>query len=225
MPTFLLMTMILLLTNEVSAFAPKTWGAQHTIPAYEATGSPELPTYSRSRSSSSRASGTSASSSRGGSWDSESASQTPDLPSTSSGTVDNEDDTAETRYNIGVMYYRGDAEKGVTKNFKKALEWFKKAAAAHGHYAAKANHWLGTMYNKGQGVKIDFKKAKQHWYAAADAGHAQAQVNIADLFKTGEKEERNDNVAFRYYSLAAEQGHVDAQFLCGDMYRQGLGGE
>jgi hypothetical protein len=67
------------------------------------------------------------------------------------------------------MYGEGH---GVPQDYKKALEWYSKAAI-QGYALAQNN--LGLMYEKGCGVVQDYKKAFE-WYSKAveqgEAGYA-----------------------------------------------------
>ena len=57
-----------------------------------------------------------------------------------------------------------DEGHGVAKDYKKALEWYGKAAA-QGNTGAQHN--LGIMYQYGQGVDRNFVKAFK-WYLKSD---------------------------------------------------------
>ena len=73
------------------------------------------------------------------------------------------------------MYLRGD---GVDVNYKKAIEWYEKAAK-QGLAQAQIN--LGLMYENGQGMDQDDSMAMR-WYAKAAAqGHEDAQMAISSL--------------------------------------------
>ena len=67
---------------------------------------------------------------------------------------------------------------------------------------------LAHLYDNGEGVKLDKKKAAQLWRMAADRGDASAQQNVALVyFNAGQFAE-----AIRFYKRAAEQGLFDAQY-------------
>ena len=67
---------------------------------------------------------------------------------------------------------------GVDVNYKKAIEWFEKAAM-QGDADAQCN--LGVMYENGHGVDQSDSMAMR-WYAKADAqGDERAQVAIREL--------------------------------------------
>ena len=52
-------------------------------------------------------------------------------------------------------------------NYKKAFEWYKKAAKQG---FAKAQYNLGIMYQNGQGVDVNYKKAFEWYEKAAEQG-------------------------------------------------------
>jgi TPR repeat protein len=73
------------------------------------------------------------------------------------------------------MYYHGH---GVDVNYKKAREWYEKAAEQG---RAEAQYNLGVMYYHGKGVDQSDSMAMR-WYAKADAqGFEGAQVAIREL--------------------------------------------
>ncbi|KAK7249116.1 hypothetical protein SO694_00044279 [Aureococcus anophagefferens] len=68
---------------------------------------------------------------------------------------------------------------------------------------------LGMMYEEGRGnKKMDMKKAKQLYQAAADKGFAMGQTSLAIMFQT----EKNYEEAFKFHMLAAAQGAVPGSF-------------
>ena len=62
------------------------------------------------------------------------------------------------------MYYHGH---GVDVNYKKAIEWYEKAAEQGD---AQAQYNLGSMYYNGQGVDVNYKKAFEWFEKAAKQG-------------------------------------------------------
>ena len=58
---------------------------------------------------------------------------------------------------------------------------------------------------------------------AADAGLAEAQYNLANMYIRGEGVPRGDTAAFEWLRHAAEQGFVDAQNNLGVAYENGIG--
>jgi uncharacterized protein len=65
-------------------------------------------------------------------------------------------------------YWNG---KGVVKDLHKALEWYKRAAAAGNPLSMNS---VGTFYTRGLGVPKDAKIAAEWFQKAADGGLAAA---------------------------------------------------
>ena len=114
---------------------------------------------------------------------------------------------AAVQYNRGEMYYYG---RGVPRNYVKACECYKKAAA-QGLPHAQCN--LGVLYEQGRGVAQDNVKACKWYEKAAARGFAEAQSNL-ELVYEGYCER---------YKKEANQGDAEAQFNLGLMYHYGYG--
>jgi hypothetical protein len=71
--------------------------------------------------------------------------------------------------------------------------------------------------------RADYKSALNVWMPSAEAGDAQAQVNVGEIFERGLGAEPNYEAAIIWYTRAAEQGNTRAQFNLGTLYEQGLG--
>jgi TPR repeat protein len=71
---------------------------------------------------------------------------------------------------------------GVTKDYEKALEWYRKAADQN-EPLAQAN--LGVMYARGFGVTKDYEKALEWYRKAAAGGSAMAENNIGIFYLKG----------------------------------------
>src|SRR5690606_40942624 len=82
------------------------------------------------------------------------------------------------------MYKNGN---GVAKDYKKAVEWYQKAAEK-GNADAQFN--LGVMYKNGNGVAKDYKKAVEWYQKAAEKGNANAQFNLGVMYKKDRKSTR-----------------------------------
>ncbi|WP_162230714.1 caspase family protein [Marinagarivorans algicola] len=68
---------------------------------------------------------------------------------------------------------------------------------------AKAQNYVGEIYEKGLGVEPDFTQAF-YWYGqSADQGFARAQINIGLLYERGMGVERDLIKALNYYRLAS----------------------
>jgi uncharacterized protein len=73
--------------------------------------------------------------------------------------------------------------------------------------------------------RADYKTALKVWLPSAEAGDAQAQVSVGEIFEKGLGTDPNYEVAALWYGRAAEQGNKQAQFNLGTLYEQGLGVE
>lgn len=75
--------------------------------------------------------------------------------------------------NVGWAYENG---RGVSRDYMKAIEWFKKANSAY------SNRHLGYIYMNGNGVSVDKELAKQYFQKAADMGDEEAKKVLKDKF-------------------------------------------
>ncbi|MFL0811182.1 MAG: caspase family protein [Agarilytica sp.] len=73
--------------------------------------------------------------------------------------------------------------------------------------------------------RADYKTALKVWMPAAEAGDAEAQANVGQIFERGLGGEPNYEAAIIWYTKAAEKGNSRAQFNLGTLYEQGLGVE
>jgi uncharacterized protein len=71
--------------------------------------------------------------------------------------------------------------------------------------------------------RADYKSALNVWMSAAEAGDADAQTNVGEIFERGLGGEPNYDAALIWYRKAAAQGNSRAQFALGTLYEQGLG--
>nr|MCR5259142.1 sel1 repeat family protein [Desulfovibrio sp.] len=108
---------------------------------------------------------------------------------------------------MGDMYRFGD---GVETDFRKALEWYRKAAEKDDPHALFA---LAEMYVRGEGVEKDIDKAVEHCSKSADLGNADAQFQLGHLFYAPpEGRQQDEEQARSWLRKAAEQGHLMAQY-------------
>jgi hypothetical protein len=71
--------------------------------------------------------------------------------------------------------------------------------------------------------RANLKTALVVWLAAAQAGDAEAQNNVGELYERGLGDEPNYEAAIIWYQKAADQGNSRALFNLGTLYEQGLG--
>lgn len=85
------------------------------------------------------------------------------------------------QYNVAMMYANGE---GVNVDYQQAAYWFGKAAAQE---FPPALYRLGEMYYFGRGgLAGNLQRAVGLFQAASERGDADAQVNLAVLYGTGE---------------------------------------
>ena len=137
------------------------------------------------------------------------------------------------------MIYAGN--KRVKGSLAKALSWAMKAEQAGSREAtayvqkllgriraraeagdAEAQFILARLYEQGQGVQSDSRKAEQWLQQSADRGNREAQFHLAELFI------HRDSSAFQHqaaelYLKAAAAGHVRAEARAGLLYMLGKG--
>jgi TPR repeat protein len=111
----------------------------------------------------------------------------------------------------------GDAEAARQRgDYASALPLYSTLADAGD---AQAMARLGGLYQKGEGVNRDLKRAIAYYTQAAARGNADAQFSLGNLYLLGEGVPQDDDWAFTYYRQAAEQGHALAQKNVNEFYR------
>lgn len=123
---------------------------------------------------------------------------------------------ADAQYAMGSLYSDGLA---VPRNYRKAAQWFGRAAE-QGH--AKAEFSLGflTYYGAGrdesEGPVPSNPAVAASWLKkAADKGYALAQVLLADMYHHGDGVRRDKDEALRWALAAARQDLTEAQYEAG----------
>jgi TPR repeat protein len=100
---------------------------------------------------------------------------------------------------LGSMY---DAGIGVTKDDRKALQWYR-LAAEQGNADAQFN--LGDMYANGQGVTQDNREAVKWLRLAAEQGNASAQSNLGVMYWHGRGVSQDYLRAHMWFNLATSK--------------------
>ena len=70
-----------------------------------------------------------------------------------------------------------------------------------------AQNLMGRMYEYGQGVTKDYKKAFEWCAKSAEQGHAGGQSNLGYMYRTGNGVTKDDKKAVEWYTKSAEQGY------------------
>lgn len=131
---------------------------------------------------------------------------------------------AGAQWKLARMYADGD---GVTRDDAKAFQLFGEVIANSNDddsvdaeaapYVSNAYVRLGTYYRNGipnSKVKPDLSRARQAFtYAASLFGNADAQLNLARMYYSGEGGDRDLVQAAKWAKLSADKGNPDAKAL------------
>jgi localization factor PodJL len=101
-----------------------------------------------------------------------------------------------------------------------AAAWLDRAARSG---LAPAQFRLGSMYEKGLGIKKDLAEARRLYLAATDKGNAKAMHNLAVLYAEGLEGKPDYAVASQWFRKAATYGVVDSQYNLAILYARGVG--
>jgi TPR repeat protein/transglutaminase-like putative cysteine protease len=88
---------------------------------------------------------------------------------------------------------------------------------------ARAQGYLGTMFETGRGVERDYREAVRWFLMAAEQGEAYSQAHLGYLYDAGLGVERDSKLAAEWYTKAADQGFAWAQMSLGLLYANGRG--
>jgi len=130
----------------------------------------------------------------------------------------------EAELDLGRAYHVGN--QGVPKDFAKAADLYRKAAAQGN---AKAMYNLGYIYYHAQGVPQDVATAAQWFQKAADKGLPAAELEVGLAYFAGDTGQKQDlNAAAKWLLLAAQQTSkpaekAEAANCLGLLYEQGAG--
>ena len=88
---------------------------------------------------------------------------------------------------------------------------------------AKAQSYLGNMYEYGNGVERDYREALRWLLMAAEQGDAYSQAHAGYLYEQGLGVARDEKISAEWYAKAADQGFAWAQMSLGLLYVHGRG--
>lgn len=111
----------------------------------------------------------------------------------------------QAQFQMGALYASGD---GVAKDYQKAIEWYRRAAA-QGH--AKAQLSLGVLYQKGVSIRFGYTEAVRMYRAAAEQGDDAAQFNLGMMYVRGHGVLQDFVQGYKWFHLSAQQGNVAAR--------------
>ena len=107
---------------------------------------------------------------------------------------------AKAQATLAWMFHTG---KGVTKNMKTALVWYR-LAADNDHPIAQNN--LGVFYEQGIEVHKSYRTAAKWYKKAAEVGYPYAQYNLGVLYLEGKGLKKNKDEAIYWLQIASLQG-------------------
>ena len=126
-----------------------------------------------------------------------------------------EEESPSEFYNEGCKYFEA-------KQYKEALECFKKAASKN---HADALFHVGKIYDFALGVEQDYRLAAEYYSKAVSFNSGKAANNLANMYKNGDGLEKDMKKAIELYKKGIDGGSYVAMANLGDMYRLGEGVE
>ena len=125
----------------------------------------------------------------------------------------------DAQFSLGFAYKFGI---GVDSDWKKAVEWFRKAAEQG---QVHAQFRLGSAYWTGEGVDEDLRQAVYWLRKSAEQGEVRAQASLGAAYWYGVSGGENPSKAVYWLRKAAESDDAFAQTLLGEAYWYGKGVE
>lgn len=105
------------------------------------------------------------------------------------------------------VYYEGLAAYE-RSDYVAAMATFKQLALEGD---ALSQLYLGSMYERGEGVATNIREAIRWYQSSAAQGNVDAQMNLAEIYSTGELVAQDLVQAYLWWTLAAEQGESGAE--------------
>lgn len=106
---------------------------------------------------------------------------------------------ATANYADGMEAYRQN-------DFKTAMREFKATADE-----VRSMYMLGIMFEKGEGIKVDFSEAASWYRKAADKDDPAAQYRLGRLYERGLGVEENQAEAMKLYKKSAQKNNSNAK--------------
>ena len=111
---------------------------------------------------------------------------------------------AEAQSAMGLMYQYGE---GVTKDYREAAKWYRKAAEQG---LALAQLRLGAIYDGGKGVSVDHKEAAKWYRKAAEQGYPKSQLSLGVMYSLGDGVSKDYVKAYAWINVASANGNKNA---------------
>jgi len=113
-------------------------------------------------------------------------------------------------YKLGMVYF--DGTKSIPIDYKKAVEWFRKAKEA-GHTGAVL--YIAAAYEGGRGVMRDEKRALDLLREAAEAGNPVGTVGLSIMYYFGSGVKRDEKKAASLLHLVNESSTISEDLAAG----------
>ncbi|MEO2068646.1 MAG: tetratricopeptide repeat protein [Desulfurobacteriaceae bacterium] len=117
-------------------------------------------------------------------------------------------------------YFSGGMKAYKNNNYKKALEFFKKAYDIGN---SKGCYELGAMYQNGEGVGKNYQKAIEFYSKACELGEGKGCTNLGYMYDFGLGVKEDDQKAAELYSKGCKLGDGLGCYNSGVMYQNGKG--
>ena len=102
-------------------------------------------------------------------------------------------------------------------NYQKAINYYNIGIK---HNDRNSQNNLGSLYQRGEGIEKDLKKAKELFNLSANQGNHLAQYNLGLMYKNGDGVKKDIYEAIKWFNLSANQGNVLSQNNLGVIYSQ-----
>jgi TPR repeat protein len=89
--------------------------------------------------------------------------------------------------------------------------------------SAKAQSYVGIMYDTGRGVQLNHGEAVSWYLKAAEQGDAFSQSHLGYAYEMGRGAARDEKLAAQWYAKAADQNDAYSQARLASLYRDGRG--
>ncbi len=114
---------------------------------------------------------------------------------------------------IGGFYEKGE---GVSRNYRKAMQWYKRAAASGYYPAAMVD--IGLLYQHGLGVPRNYRTALTWYRLGVNARSPRAMFYLGVLYDKGHGVKRNHATAIAWWRKAARAGNLPAKKLLAKLH-------
>ena len=113
----------------------------------------------------------------------------------------------------GVVFLFQKSTPDTVYAYKKAYDDQLMSAADQGD--AKAQYYMGLVYENGYGIAANSSIAVEWYKKAAEQGFDSAQLNLGMCYLEGNGITKNESEGVRWLKIAADKGNTDAMFNLG----------